>query len=265
MKIRPASVFLCATIALLPALRAQSVRTDPFSPALPYDPTGKQTEETIPKHIRVQVEYIELSLAEMTALMADPAAAKSDTVLRKKLDALIENNKARILDVQSVICRSGQKATAESIRGFTYPTEFESAVVPNEVHIHNKEGDMKVPAEKDFATGPTPTAFETRNLGSTLEVEANLGATEQYIDLRLNPEIVYHVGNIKWATWKDRHGDADIQMPVFYTLRVYTSVTVMRDRPCLVAALSPKDDEGVTDPTRKVMVFAKCDVVIPAR
>jgi len=82
---------------------------------------------------------------------------------------------------------------------------------------------------------------------------------------RLNPEIDYHVGNIKWATWKDRHGDADIQMPVFYTLRVYTSVTVMRDRPCLVAALSPKNDEGVTDPTRKVMVFAKCDVVIPAR
>lgn len=265
MKIRPVLVFCCATIGLLPVLRGQAVRTGPLSSAQPYDPLGQKAEEAAPSHIRVQVEYVELSLADMTKLMDDKDATKNDTALRRRLDALIAKDKARIVEVQSVICKSGQKATAESIREFIYPTEYEPAEVPGQIHIHNKEGDMRVPAEKDFATGPTPTAFETRNIGATLEVEATLGDFDQTIDLRLMPELVYHVENFKWATWRDRHGESDIQMPIFYTLRLNTAVTVMKGHPCLVAALSPKDDKGVTDPARKVMVFAKCDVVKSGR
>ncbi|NWK55794.1 hypothetical protein HW115_09245 [Verrucomicrobiaceae bacterium N1E253] len=239
-----------ATLMMAPGLHAQES----------FDPTGKEAEATLPHLIRTQVEYIEMSLEQMTALLADPAATKTDTILRQRINELIKQEKAEIIDTQMVISRSGEKSTSESIREFIYPTEYEPPELPNKIHLHTQDGKTEIP-NKELATGPTPTAFETRNLGSTLEVEPTLSENKQYVDLRFAPELVYHVENVKWATWKDKHGEADIQMPIMYTLRVNTAVSVYNHRPCLVAALSPKDDKGITDRSRKVLVFVRCDVV----
>ncbi len=230
----------------------------------PFDPTGKDAELSLPRHVRTQVEYIELSLEDMTALMADPTATKNDTILRQRVTKLIKAQKAKIIESQMLIARSGEKATSESIYEYIYPTEYEPAELPNEIHIHNKDGDTKIPS-KEIATGPTPTAFETRNVGSTLEVEPTIGENNHFVDIRLNPEIVYHVENIKWATWKDKHGEADIMMPIFYSLRVTTSATVVSGQPCLLAALSPKNDQGIADFSRKILVFVRCDIIVPSR
>ena len=246
---------LCPLLLGLSPLHAQNRR---------FDPAGKQADLTLPRHVRTQVEYIELSLEDMTALMADPTATKNDTTLRQRVTALIKAKKATIIETQMVIARSGEKATSESIREYIYPTEYEPSELTNEIHIHNKDGDTKVP-NKEVATGPTPTAFETRNLGATLEVEPTIGENNRLVDIRLSPEIVYHVKNIKWATWKDKHGEADIMMPIFYSLRVTTAATVISGQPCLFAALSPKNDNGVTDFSRKVLVFVRCDVIVVGR
>ncbi len=54
-------------------------------------------------------------------------------------------------------------------------------------------------------------------------------------------------------------------MPVFYTLRLNTAVTVANGKHALLGALSPKDDKGVTDTSRKVFVFARADVIFAGR
>ncbi len=226
----------------------------------PYDPMGAEAEAMLPRHVRTQVEYIELSLEQMTALMADPEATKTDTILRQRVAELIKKNKAEIIETQMVIARSGEKSTSESIREYIYPTEYEPPELPTTVKIENGAED-KIKRE-DLATPPTPTAFETRNLGSTLEVEPTIGENNHTIDLRVAPEIVYHIENKKWATWKDKHGEADIMMPIFYTLRVNTGITLANGKPCLLAALSPKNDKGITDFSRKILIFVKCDVII---
>jgi hypothetical protein len=100
-----------------------------------------------------------------------------------------------------------------------------------------------------------------RNLGSTLEIMPTLGESGKLIDLTFTPEIVYHVKNETWAEWKDSHGDASIRMPTFYTLRLMTSVTLLAGQPMMVAALSPKGEDGFPDFSRKIMVFVRCDVV----
>ncbi len=250
-----ASILLCAALAPASILHAQE------QPAVPV---AKEAESFLSRHVRVQVEFIELSLEQMTALMADPAATKTDTILRRRLDDLVKTGKAEIIETQMVVARSGQKASSESIREFIYPTEYEPPELPNEIHIHNKDGDAKIP-NKEIATGPTPTAFETRNLGSTLEVEPTISEDGKLIDLRFAPEIVYHVENTTWATWKDGHGEANIMMPVIYCLRINTATTLAAGRPTLVGALSPKDDKGVPDFSRKLMVFVRCDVVTDER
>ena len=230
-----------------------------------FDPLGNEAESNLPRQILTQVEFIEMSLEQMTSLLADPAATKTDTVLRSKVAELIKAEKAKIIETQMVIARSGEKATSESIREYIYPTEYEPSESPTTVKIENGSGPGPAHLKKDLATPPTPTAFETRNLGSMLEIEPTLGENNLYIDLRFSPEIVYHVKNNKWATWKDKHGEADIMMPTFYTLRVTTALTLANKKPALVAALSPKDDQGVTDFSRKILIFAKCCVIFVGR
>jgi len=228
-----------------------------------FDPTGEQAEASLPRQIRIQVEYIEMSLQEMSTLMGDASATKSDTILRQRVGALMKAGKAQLIENQMLVARSGEKATTESVREFIYPTEYEPAETPSTVKIE-KSAEATAPL-KDLATGPTPTAFETRNLGSTLEIEPTVGDNNTMIDVRLMPELVYHVENTIWSKWKDKRGQSDIQMPVFYTLRLNTAATVANGKPCLLGALSPKDQKGNTDTSRKIFIFLKADVVVVGR
>lgn len=229
----------------------------------PFDPLGEQAEANLPRQVRVQVEYIEMSLEQMSSLMSEPVASKGDVALRGRISELVKGGKAKVIENQMIVCRSGEKATAESVREFIYPTEYEPPELPETVKF--EKGSEKQVQSKEISTGPTPTAFETRNLGTTLEVEPTFGETNAFIEIRVSPEIVYHVKNDVWAEWKDKHGEANIMMPVFYTLRLNTAVTAANGKPCLLGALSPKDDHGVTDTSRKLFVFVRADVIYPGR
>ena len=50
------------------------------------------------------------------------------------------------------------------------------------------------------------------------------------MDVRFAPELVWHVKNEVWAEWRDDRGNADIKMPVMYTMRVNTGLTVTTGR-----------------------------------
>ncbi len=229
-----------------------------------YDPLGEFNN--LPKQIRVQVEFIDVSHEQFTELMFGPKNSTNDGELREKVATLVKDGKATMVETMLAIARSGQKATSESIEEFIYPTEYEPASMPEKIEIKDKEAaeSAKV-GPRDFATGPTPTAFETRNLGSTLEIEPTLGSDEKFIDLRFVPEIVYHVGNTVWAEWKDQYGNCPVQMPTMYVVRINTGVTLATGQYCLVAAVSPKSKEGFPDFSRKMMVFVKADVLTVGR
>ena len=210
--------------------------------------------------VRVQVEFFELSHELMTELMAvDHPPADND--LRKQLAALVKKKTARIIETQVVTARNGKGTTVEAIEEFTYPTEYEPAEIPTEVNVVKDEDNKVTIDARDVATGPTPTAFETRNLGSTLQVEPNVGEDGETIDLRFSPELVYHVRNEVWAEWSGKTGDADIVMPIFYSMRCSGAITIRSGNYRLVAAVSPKGEDGHPDYDRKVFVMVRADVV----
>jgi hypothetical protein len=223
-------------------------------------------EEPVADHklIRVQVEFIDVAHQQLTELMFGDHTSTNDTELRKKVGELVAKHEATVVETMICTAKCAQKATAESIQEFIYPTEYEPAAVPVSEKT-NAAGEKTVAYDKDLATGPTPSAWDTRNVGSTLEVEPNLSADGKLIDLRLVPEIVYNTGNFTWTEWHDQRGNADIKMPLFYTLRINAAVFAVPGQQLLVAALSPKGPDGNTDFTRKVMVFVKCDVFTPGK
>ena len=126
----------------------------------------------LPKQIRVQVELIEMSHEELTNLMTKPRAGANDQDLRDACTKLVEQNKATILETTSVIARSGQRSSTESITEFTYPTEWEPYELPNQLEAPEYDDGPKA---LELIPQPTPTEFETRNLGTTLEVVIGAG------------------------------------------------------------------------------------------
>jgi hypothetical protein len=249
----------------LAALLAQEKEVDPFDPSQgaeksiqvpPSDPTWGT-----PKLIEVRVEFVEMSHEKLTELVFLEEPGSSDaTALRRTVAELVKGGEASILETMMVVARSGQKATSESIREFIYPTEYE----PPEVPMPKNKGNLTPDDLKALwmmATPATPTAFETKNLGSRLEVDVTISPDDGLIDLRVIPEIIWHTGNDVWVERKDGLGNVSkIEMPGFYKVSVNTAITCVPGQYNLVAALSPKDQNGVTDMTRKVMVFVKCDV-----
>lgn len=237
-----------------PSHAGSSDEIDPFDPDLHR-----------PKYIHVQVEYIEMSHKKLTELLFLSSPKTSDaTPLRHQVAELVKKGEASVLETMMGTARPGEKATSEGIQEFIYPTEYEPPEIPTKVTIPGKSGELtpeKLKLMWMMRTPATPTAFETRNLGSTLEIAPHLSDDAQVIDLQLAPEIVWHTGNTVWVETKDGLGNVSrIQMPEFYKLAVNTAITCIDGQYNLLAVLSPKDQNGVTDRSRKVMVFVKCDV-----
>jgi hypothetical protein len=223
------------------------------------EPDPFDADANAPKLVQVQVEFVEMPHDALTKLLflAKPKSADA-TDLRKQVQDMVSKKEAWVIETQIVVSRSGHKATSESIHEFIYPTEFNPASV---------ELKMKDTLDKAMLSGfpfnpATPTAFETRNLGSTLEVEPTLGEDDRTIDLRFVPEIICHTGNTAWHEGKDTNGNPfKVQMPDFYTIKLNTAITCINGQYTMTGVVSPKDNNGETDMTRKVMVFVKCDVL----
>jgi general secretion pathway protein D len=158
-----------------------------------------------------------------------------------------------MVSAPSVTARSGQKATIEIIREFIYPTEYEPPE-PGEGGDGDNSGGSTV------VTPATPTAFETRNTGVTLEIEPTIGENDFMIDLRFVPEIVEFEGFINYGSpifsvGRTAIGTASsvlltenrIEMPVFSTRRVNTSLTIYDGYTVAVGGLMREDVQNVED------------------
>ena len=106
------------------------------------------------------------------------------------LRALSQLKGTDLLADSHVVVRPGVRAKMEVIREFIYPTEYDPPELPNQV-----EGASFVPV-----TPATPTAFETRNLGKTIEVEANVSPDNMLVDLSVLLDFTDFSGFINYGT-----------------------------------------------------------------
>jgi Flp pilus assembly secretin CpaC len=235
-------------------------------PAFERAGEGGQSEEIdlfdpvhmAPKAVRVRVEFIEMPHTSATKLLMEEKSVSADaTALRMKLQGLVEKGEANVLETQVVMARSGQKATVESIHELIYPTEF------NPVTFEQTKEDMEKLVAKGFTFNPaTPSTFETRNVGNTLEVEPTISVEAKLIDIRIVPELMWHTGDRVWYDGKDSLGNPfQLKMPDFYVVRLNTSMTCVDGQYFMAGVLSPKNDKGELNQNRKVMVFVKCDIL----
>ena len=106
--------------------------------------------------------------------------------LVSQIQKMIAAGEATLVGWPEVVTKSGQRAVTEDIQEVRYPTEFDG---PQPAKIPGSETQAQKPAPPQSARGgaPVPTAFETRNIGATLEVEPVVGPDGKTIDVNIVP------------------------------------------------------------------------------
>jgi general secretion pathway protein D len=192
----------------------------------------------------------------------------SDGQVKMIMRGLSQKKGTDLMTAPSVTARSGQKANIEIIREFIYPTEYEPPELPNSVGATNLDGGGGgggiVGGGGGVSTFPvtpaTPTAFEMRPTGVTLEIEPTIGENDYMIDLRFVPEIVEFEGFINYGS-PIQSGGTDllgnpitvtitenrIEMPVFSKRSVNTSLTIYDGYTVAIGGLMREDVQNVED------------------
>jgi len=194
-----------------------------------------------------------------------PAASMSGVLSGAQYSVLIQamNQKKGIdlLSAPRVTTKSGQRATIEVIREFRYPTEFQPPQIPSNVGGGGSGSGVTISIIP--ITPTTPTGFETRNTGVTLEVEPQVGPDGYTIDLNLVPQVVEFEGFINYGSPINTinpsllggvAGSGTIELtpnvinqPIFSTRKVTTSVTVWDGQTVVLGGLMREDVQKTQD------------------
>lgn len=210
-----------------------------------------------PKLIRVSVQFIEVPHPVLTEWMS--GSETSGPGLHAKAMVLTKTGGAKVLETSMVVCRSGIKATVESVREEIYPTEYAPPVLAGS--FNSVPGPRILPLSPINPKFRSPTAFDTRNTGVTLEVEPTMGENDQIIDLRFSAEIVSRLRLETWMEHKDAWGNAPIRMPIFEAWRSQTSLTLQSGKFELASVITPKPDAPTPAVTRRILLFVRADTL----
>lgn len=182
--------------------------------------------------------------------------------------ALNQKKGVDLLSAPRVTTKSGQRAVIEIVREFRYPTQFQPPQIPQTV---GSTAGLAAGAATIPITPTTPTAFETRNTGVTLEVEPVVGPDGVTIDLNLVPQVVEFEGFINYGSpilappsailsalgtvvpglsQSERVLTPNIiNQPIFSSRKVTTSVSVWDGQTVVLGGLMREDVQKTEDRT----------------
>ena len=190
----------------------------------------------------------------------------TDPQFQVVIRALNQKKGVDLLSSPRVTTKSGQRAVIEIVREFRYPTEFTPPQIPQTFGGGAAAGGAGVAAVSSSSgsfpvTPTTPTAFETRNTGVTLEVEPVVGPDGYTIDLNLVPQVVEFEGFINYGspitssstnpftgvTTQNVITPNVINQPIFSTRKVTTSVSVYDGSTVVLGGLISENVQKVED------------------
>ena len=161
----------------------------------------------------------------------------------------------------SVVTRSGQASSIEVVRELIYPSEYEPPEIPQS--FDNGGGNTPV-------TPASPSSFQTRDVGITLEVLPVADANKRFVDVTLNPSFVEFDGFVNFGSpiLQPVQGQLGVQtsqlsknailLPIFSVQRLATQLTVADGATIAIGGLMTESVKNVDD---KVPVLGELPVV----
>lgn len=232
--------------------------------------SGLRTGQGAGPHAAVSANSIDSLLSGLNAGAAPGmfglAGIFTNPQFQVVIRALNQKKGIDLMSAPTVTTKSGIKAVVNVIREFRYPTQFDPPQIPQTVNGNNTNGNGT--ADGGFAVSPiitptTPSGFDTRNLGVTLEVTPQVGADGYTIDLDLAPEVVDFDGFINYGTPILGLGSSGvgplsaptavvvspnvINQPIFSSRKVTTNVTIWDGMTISLGGLMREDVQKVQD------------------
>ena len=167
------------------------------------------------------------------------AGVFTDPSFQMVIRALSQMKGSDNLEESHVVVKPGQIARIENVREFIYPTEYDPPELPNDLGTVTVNGVRFSAPVIEFPVVPAqPTAFETRGLGRSIEVEPTVAADNLTISLNVTLDISEFGGFINYgepilnSQLPLPDGSPStvtpnrILMPVFDAVKETTSVTI---------------------------------------
>lgn len=154
----------------------------------------------------------------------------------------------------SIIMRSGQRSVMEC----QTPVQFSTAhFIPERVSKSGGEGPartIRLPA--------SPSEFETRTVGLTLEVESVIDQDGQTVELSIAPRAIGYRGGLKMPPEFMRYPE----QPLFEARNLTTAINVLNGAPGFLGTMNHPRDNGVNDRAddgKTVMAFVRATIAEP--
>lgn len=199
----------------------------------------------------------------------------SDVNVQMLMRGLDQKKGVDIMAQPTTVTRSGQSSSIKIVREFIYPTEYEPPELPNSVGNGNSDQFVIVDGLGNITTiggggggngttpvtPATPTAFETKEVGITLEVLPVVDASKQYITVTLNPVFSDFDGFVNYGSPinSTRQGLLGVEtvevtknailMPVFSKQATSSTIDVADGATVAVGGLVQETVQNVNDKT----------------
>jgi bla regulator protein blaR1 len=228
------------------AAQSTNLPADPPKPA-PERPTVRPGGK-IPLQVQIESKFVQVSPEAAVQIfgssMANGAtgvrAIYSPGQFQEFIRKAEQKKGVDLMSAPTVTTKSGQRAVIQIVREFRYPTEFDPP---------GANPALKIPA--------TPSHFETRNLGVTLEVVPTV-TSDRRIQLVVAPEVADFSGFINYGGRREAAPDltrdaiaeagrqitaADnvINQPVFSVRRMTTSISLQDKQTVLIGVTKAND------------------------
>ncbi|MGK0189700.1 MAG: hypothetical protein ACI9R3_005517 [Verrucomicrobiales bacterium] len=175
--------------------------------------------------VHVTAEWFEVPTVEIGKWLFEQELGKVSTSAYSVAKDWQQKGLASVANLASIQTRSGQRCKSESISEVIYATEYSPS-----------KG--------------MPEAFETRNQGSTVEIDPVSGPAG--VDVNVSAELVKLVGNsVSYRSDKK----PTVTMPIFYSVQTTTAVSVQPGVPTLVGIMTPAGEDGKPERSRKLLLF----------
>jgi hypothetical protein len=205
-----------------------------------------------PAQVRVCVQYIEVSHPALTELLG--GGETGGHAIHAQARALAEKGDAKILETAMVVCRSGWKASTQSVLEETYPSEY----YPDGL---DSMGLAEIPYT-DSSSRSFPS-FEVKETGIRLEAEVTIGERSNLIDVRFIPEFVRRLRLDTWFEHKDQWGDSTMRWPVYEKWSTSAILSLQSGKFELASVINPKDQDPPPAVSRRILLFVRADILEP--
>ena len=195
-----------------------------------------------PINVRIELQVVAVPEAIAVPLAAEMMKKDKIEAAYVKIQELLAKGTAKLIGWPIVTTVSGQRAVSEAIHEVRFTTEYSPPTVNLTPNVPANATIKIAPSVDVTAFAGIPAAFETRNVGVTLEVEPSLSVDGKTINLNIVPQDVRLRGFNK-VTMEVRGGGGKVvvEQPEFDVKKLTTSLTV-RNGERVLLGVYPTDE-----------------------